>query len=877
MVATKLSEIAGKGWGWYAESSPAEKKEIEANTLTSSLPSLQSAAQSAYSGISSAYSSLYVPSLTSLRKSSDGNTSPSTASSPARTIDEDGLSASSTTISGLSRNSNIGRRRRGSILLPSLLNIMHNPYIGVRGRGRIHQAKPPQESMDAVRKLLHVVDSDKTKMTSGQLLGGERELPPQRSNTVHIEDNRHEESAATIPLPPMTPSRTPFQAERGRTPIPSTSSNGSIEKTPLHRNTAVDSSAWNIHNDKTKDRQELPVTSYLPQQLATIESMSLQSSPTIDHDQTAEIEPNQDQSQNHTFGDETTSPSYYSPEETASQLAEGTLRAMRDLALDEALELHASLKYWSNRWERPVFSWFVAGPMVWFGWIPQTQQHPTHNPPNTFGGGYDHTVMVGRRVSQIQSVLARRLSAIGELQHHLLRAGWQRGVAHWGFLGEGGNWAAVDGTDGRMMDDDSSQHSQDDQSEDSDSGDEDEDRDEHDGSEHFFAETPDYSDIKTLDLHHQQHPQQQQRNHRYRLLRREFSEASVGTIGLHIDVPPPTPTSLSTPGSRMTFGRRLNQYDERRKQESLYYTNLQVRKRNGGHIRKDDQALCEWSIDALALIRSQLIRASNGKIPLPHSENWPFEQATGGSASVAEELFKNNQNGLPAWAGIKHISSNRTKARMESRASCFSITEHADPSEPNNNGTAIHADGDAEFPKIGADCFENHSLGDDGEPTAVEPQFRMPPTSKRRSPSIKSFSTTKERAVVSIANLPLMTNEVSGLLDVMEDIMDVQRARRLEKLKPPPWWRQNWFLVALGSPALAYLLYHNLLGEGRTWSLVRYAAEKMLDFAREHVVLPCVALYDEFTKGPESISDHAARDTAAEVLKKMIRSWLDET
>jgi hypothetical protein len=111
----------------------------------------------------------------------------------------------------------------------------------------------------------------------------------------------------------------------------------------------------------------------------------------------------------------------------------------------------------------------------------------------------------------------------------------------------------------------------------------------------------------------------------------------------------------------------------------------------------------------------------------------------------------------------------------------------------------------------------------------------------------------------------------------MEDIMDIQRARRLEKLKPPPWWRQHWFLVVLGPPSLAFLLYNNLTGKGQTWQLVKSGAVKMGAFAREHVVLPCVALYDEFTKGPESISDHAARDTATETLKKMIRAWLDET
>jgi hypothetical protein len=44
-------------------------------------------------------------------------------------------------------------------------------------------------------------------------------------------------------------------------------------------------------------------------------------------------------------------------------LAEGTLRALRDMALDEAVELHESLHFWSARWERPVWSWWEAGPL----------------------------------------------------------------------------------------------------------------------------------------------------------------------------------------------------------------------------------------------------------------------------------------------------------------------------------------------------------------------------------------------------------------------------------------------------------------------------------------------------------------------------------
>jgi hypothetical protein len=50
-------------------------------------------------------------------------------------------------------------------------------------------------------------------------------------------------------------------------------------------------------------------------------------------------------------------------DETASQVAEGTLRALRDLALEEALELNSALRFWSNRWERPILSWVEAGPV----------------------------------------------------------------------------------------------------------------------------------------------------------------------------------------------------------------------------------------------------------------------------------------------------------------------------------------------------------------------------------------------------------------------------------------------------------------------------------------------------------------------------------
>lgn len=51
-----------------------------------------------------------------------------------------------------------------------------------------------------------------------------------------------------------------------------------------------------------------------------------------------------------------------SQSETASQLAEGLVRALRDAELQEAVELHASLQYWTKRWDRPILSWLEAGP-----------------------------------------------------------------------------------------------------------------------------------------------------------------------------------------------------------------------------------------------------------------------------------------------------------------------------------------------------------------------------------------------------------------------------------------------------------------------------------------------------------------------------------
>jgi hypothetical protein len=60
-----------------------------------------------------------------------------------------------------------------------------------------------------------------------------------------------------------------------------------------------------------------------------------------------------------------------------------------------------------------------------------------------------------RKMSQIQAVLARRCASIGEIQQHLWRATWTKGVGNWGMLGTltGGEWVPVVGGEGGRMDD----------------------------------------------------------------------------------------------------------------------------------------------------------------------------------------------------------------------------------------------------------------------------------------------------------------------------------------------------------------------------------------------------------------------------------------
>lgn len=77
------------------------------------------------------------------------------------------------------------------------------------------------------------------------------------------------------------------------------------------------------------------------------------------------------------------------------------------------------------------------------------------------------------------------------------------------------------------------------------------------------------------------------------------------------------------------------------------------------------------------------------------------------------------------------------------------------------------------------------------------------------------------RKELTISNLPLLAAEVEQLLDVMEDIMAMQRRRRLDQLRAPNWFRRNWYVVATSMPTLgSFFLWMARRGRGQTISQV---------------------------------------------------------
>jgi hypothetical protein len=287
MVATKISEIAGKGWEWYSGVPPEGSSIIAAQPPSTPQrrpppPAADSASSPSYwnyahDSISTAAEQTYstVAGVVSSGVGVVSSVNPFSSDPNSDVVLE---APSSSLMETLPMTP---RKKTASLLMsPTLLNIFHNPAVSIRG-GRIAEAYAyPPSSMEAVRSLLRVVPSDEAATGGGG--GGDSSI----ASSSHDNNSTIEDAGG-----------------------------GSLEKP-----TSSSSASWAVANSSSSSSGGPPQQQPQPYQWSSSRS------------------------------------------ETASQLAEGTMRALRDIALDEAVELHSALRYWSHRWERPLLSWVEAGP-----------------------------------------------------------------------------------------------------------------------------------------------------------------------------------------------------------------------------------------------------------------------------------------------------------------------------------------------------------------------------------------------------------------------------------------------------------------------------------------------------------------------------------
>jgi hypothetical protein len=347
--------------------------------------------------------------------------------------------------------------------------------------------------------------------------------------------------------------------------------------------------------------------------------------------------------------------------------------------------------------------------------------------------GYNHR-SVGNHVAQIQAVLARRCAAIGELQEHLLRAGWQRGVAQWGVLGQGGQWAPVAPgiIDGSIRAGESSSSP---------------------------SSSPPRKGITTAQQReqtiggHRQRPMDDDSESRY-----DFDDA------------------MPMDSSQMSASAEPRRSQQTCSSSARRSASIFVRKRDGGGIFVDDTSfLVKWSVEAILLVRKQLDRAGNGLIVIPYRTNW-IDTSTDAAAIVSP------------------------KADSQHDGDVVVIT----PPEP-------------------AHCLM---------PLWVREVF-----GRAGSNNLPTNGESNSSSQLAITNLPLMMEEVSELLNIMEEVVLVQRRRRLERLRPPAWWRRNWLTLVAGVPLGAWLLY-----KGYTTHLIRHGIRHVRSFFRERLREPLLAM-----------------------------------
>jgi len=248
----------------------------------------------------------------------------------------------------------------------------------------------------------------------------------------------------------------------------------------------------------------------------------------------------------------------------------------------------------------------------------------------------------------------------------------------------------------------------------------------------------------------------------------------------------------------------------------------------GGSIVVDQEALTMWSIDAMRVIRDQLYRASagSGVKELPFVDNWPREKRHfrgdedgEGDGDTSDAAFSNELD-LPLWAQEIMSSSNDAEISSDSSCRAAAATEAINDGKSKNNNSS---------------------------------------------------------SSVIISDLHNLSNEVSAILQSIEIHLEQQRTRRLHRLRPRSRLRRNWYLVAVGVPVSAYVIYKLTKEHGGIY-LLKILCSKMADIYRDHVSEPINSIYQElFTdSGRIDVTDRKARMDTIESLKRMIRSWLEE-
>eukprot|EP00957_Ditylum_brightwellii_P137012 10447082-Ditylum_brightwellii.AAC.1 len=190
-------------------------------------------------------------------------------------------------------------------------------------------------------------------------------------------------------------------------------------------------------------------------------------------------------------------------------------------------------------------------------------------------------------------MLVRQCAATGELQQHLIRAGWSRGVAQWGVLGQ---WTAVACSDG-------------------------------------FMEEESFPFMNN----HSSSPKRQQKVtlHQSASLETLPHATTVGASFIlddndNTDIhdkheeEETTQPFILTAGKFKTTPQQNKKYSSSRKRKMQHYTqaNAFVHNARGGRVLNDDAALAVWSVDAMCIVMDQLYRARNvSNQPLSFVEN----------------------------------------------------------------------------------------------------------------------------------------------------------------------------------------------------------------------------------------------------------------